>query len=248
MNSINNNELMSTIRVHSFESFGTVDGPGVRFIIFVQGCPLKCKFCHNRDTWETKNAGTEYTIKDLLEKVKRVLPYINSSKEGGVTISGGEPLLQAKNLIFLFKALKDMGIHTCLDTSGGLPITDDIKELLKYTDLVLLDIKHIDNQKAINLTGVSNKNELEFAKYLSNNNIAMWIRQVLIPGYTDNEKDLIKLKAFIDTLKTVKKIEILPYHDYGKFKWKELGEKYELENVPSPTDEEILKAKKILGI
>jgi len=242
------NDLDNKIKIHSFETFGTVDGPGVRFLIFVQGCPLKCKFCHNRDTWDYKNSGTEYTIQELLDKVKRVLPYIKSSHDGGVTVSGGEPLLQAKSLIYLFKALKEKGIHTCLDTSGGLPLTDDIKELLKYTDLVLLDIKHIDNQKAINLTSVSNKNELELAKYLSDNGIKMWIRQVLIPGYTDNPKDLKKLKDFIDSLKTVEKIEILPYHDFGKYKWKELGEKYELENVPSPTDEEIQKAKNILGI
>ena len=241
------NEFKNKIKVHSFETFGTVDGPGVRFVIFVQGCPLKCKFCHNRDTWEFKNSGTEYTISELIEKTKRVLPYIKTSN-GGVTVSGGEPLLQAKNLIILFKHLRKLGIHTCLDTSGGLPLTDDIKELLKYTDLVILDIKHIDIQKAINLTGVSNKNELELAKYLSDNGINMWIRQVLIPGYTDDPKDLKRLKEFIDTLKTVKKVELLPYHDLGKFKWKELGEKYELENVEPPTAEEIQKAKDILKI
>lgn len=239
--------LDTTLKVHSFESLGTVDGPGLRYIIFLQGCPLKCKFCHNRDTWEFKNAGTEYSISFLINKINRFTSYIKASN-GGVTISGGEPLLQAKNLTVLFKTLKKMGINTCLDTSGALPINDEIKELLNYTDLVLLDIKQIDDEKAKSLTGVSNKNELAFARYLSDNNIPMWIRQVLIPGYTDDENDLLKLKEFINTLSGVERIELLPYHDYGKFKWKELGEKYELDDVKAPTQEEIDRAKKILGI
>ena len=239
--------LDTTLKVHSFESLGTVDGPGLRYIIFLQGCPLKCKFCHNRDTWEFKNAGTEYSISFLINKINRFTSYIKASN-GGVTISGGEPLLQAKNLTVLFKTLKKMGIHTCLDTSGALPINDEIKELLNYTDLVLLDIKQIDDEKAKSLTGVSNKNELAFARYLSDNNIPMWIRQVLIPGYTDDENDLLKLKEFINTLSGVERIELLPYHDYGKFKWEELGEKYELDDVKAPTQEEIDRAKKILGI
>lgn len=239
--------LDTTLKVHSFESLGTVDGPGLRYIIFLQGCPLKCKFCHNRDTWEFNNAGTEYTISYLINKINRFTSYIKASN-GGVTISGGEPLLQAKNLIVLFQTLKKMGIHTCLDTSGALPINDEIKELLNYTDLVLLDIKHIDDEKAKALTGVSNKNELAFARYLSDNKIPMWIRQVLLPGYTDDESDLKRLKEFIDTLSGVERVEILPYHDYGKFKWEELGKKYELDDVKPPSQEEIDKAKQILGI
>ena len=239
--------LDTTLKVHSFESLGTVDGPGLRYIILLQGCPLKCKFCHNRDTWEFNNAGTEYTISYLINKINRFTSYIKASN-GGVTISGGEPLLQAKNLTVLFQTLKKMGIHTCLDTSGALPINDEIKELLNYTDLVLLDIKHIDDEKAKALTGVSNKNELAFARYLSDNKIPMWIRQVLLPGYTDDESDLKRLKEFIDTLSGVERVEILPYHDYGKFKWEELGEKYELDDVKPPSQEEIDKAKQILGI
>lgn len=239
--------LDTTLKVHSFESLGTVDGPGLRYIIFLQGCPLKCKFCHNRDTWEFNNAGTEYTISYLINKINRFTSYIKASN-GGVTISGGEPLLQAKNLTVLFQTLKKMGIHTCLDTSGALPINDEIKELLNYTDLVLLDIKHIDDEKAKALTGVSNKNELAFARYLSDNKIPMWIRQVLLPGYTDDESDLKRLKEFIDTLSGVERVEILPYHDYGKFKWEELGKKYELYDVKPPSQEEIDKAKQILGI
>lgn len=174
-------------------------------------------------------------------------PYIKSSN-GGITVSGGEPLLQAKFVKELFKTLKEHGFHTALDTAGSIPINDDIKELLKYTDLVLLDIKHIDDKKAIELTGLSNKNNLNFAKYLSENNKKMWIRQVLVPGITDDENDLKKLKEFISSLNGIEKVEILPYHNLGKYKWDELNVKYELENIKPPTTDEINKAKKILGI
>ncbi len=231
-------------RVHSFESFGTVDGPGIRYVTFMQGCPLKCKYCHNRDTWEV-NIGKQYTVDEVLDRVLRSKPFIESSK-GGFTASGGEPLLQSKFLIELFKKLKENNIHTALDTAGSLPINEEIKELLKYTDLVILDIKHIDEQKCIELTGTSNKNELEFAKYCSQNGIKLWIRQVLIPDYTDNESDLIKTAEFINNLETVEKIEILPYHDLGKTKWENMGLEYSLEGVVSPTNDEIEKAKKIL--
>lgn len=233
-------------RIHSVETFGTVDGPGIRFVVFMQGCSLKCKYCHNRDTWNI-NSGTETSVAELINQIKRYKSYIDSS-DGGVTISGGEPLLQLDFLIELFKKLKKLKFHTAIDTSGILPINPKLKELLSYTDLVLLDIKHIDNEKCIELTGHSNKNTLEFAKYLSDNNIPIWIRQVLVPGITDDEQDLIKLKQFIDTLYTVKKVEILPYHNMGKFKWEEFGEKYPLEDTPIPTQQQIENAKNILGI
>ncbi|MBR3152367.1 MAG: pyruvate formate lyase-activating protein [Clostridia bacterium] len=233
-------------RIHSVETFGTVDGPGIRYVIFMQGCPLHCKYCHNRDTWETK-AGLEVTTENLVKQILRYKTYIDNSG-GGVTASGGEALLQAKFLTELFKKLQKKGIHTALDTAGSLPINDDIKELLKYTDLVLLDIKHIDNEKCIELTGSSNKNELNFAKYLSENNIHMWIRQVLVPGITDDKEDLKTLKQFINTLNNVDKIELLPYHNLGKFKWTNLGLEYPLENTPPATDEDVKKAKKILEI
>ena len=232
-------------RIHSFETFGAVDGPGIRFIVFMQGCLLKCKYCQNRDTWDVKG-GEEYTTDQVVDKILRCKPYIEASN-GGVTVSGGEPLLQADFLIELFKQLKDKKIHTAIDTSGCINIDDRIKELLNYTDLVLLDIKHIDEKKCIRLTGRSNKNELEFAKFCSDNNISLWIRQVLVPGYTDNEDDLINTRRFIDTLKTVKKVEVLPYHDLGKFKWEELGEKYPLEKTKIPTGNEIKIAKEILN-
>lgn len=233
-------------KIHSIETFGTVDGPGIRFVIFMQGCTLKCKYCHNRDTWKS-NSGTPITVDELVKEILNYKSYMDNSG-GGVTVSGGEPLLQVEFVTELFKNLKDIGIHTALDTAGSIPISNNIKELLKYTDLVILDIKHIDEQKSINLTGFSNKNNLEFAKYLSNINLPVWIRQVLVPGYTDNKFDLQSLKSFIDTLNNVEKVEILPYHNLGKFKWEELGDTYELENVSPPSQEDIEKAKHILGI
>lgn len=233
-------------KIHSIETFGTVDGPGIRFVIFMQGCTLKCKYCHNRDTWEMNSKNT-MSIPELIKEIEKYRTYIDNSG-GGVTVSGGEPLVQAEFVTELFKELKNIGIHTALDTSGSLPITNQIKELLKYTDLVILDIKHIDKEKAINLTGFSNENNLNFARYLSNLKIPVWIRQVLVPGFTDDKFDLQKLKQFIDSLDNVEKVEILPYHNLGKFKWEESGDKYELENVIPPTQEEIERAEKILGI
>lgn len=233
-------------RVHSVETFGTVDGPGIRFILFLQGCPLRCKYCHNRDTW-TGAGGTERTVEDLLAEIKRYVPYFNTS-HGGVTVSGGEPLFQAAFVTELFKELHKIGIHTALDTAGSIPISDQIKELLEHTDLVILDIKHINDEKAKDLTGLSNKNTLNFAKYLNENNIPVWIRQVLVPGYTDDEEDLKELKKFIDSNSNVERVEILPYHKLGEFKWEKLGEEYPLKGVEAPTEEEIKKAKEILGL
>ena len=233
-------------RIHSFESFGTVDGPGIRFVIFMQGCPLKCKYCHNRDTWDF-NGSVQYAIEPVIEKIMRSKPYFDHSN-GGVTVSGGEPLAQSEFVLELFKELKKRGIHTALDTAGSYKITPEIEMLLSYTDLVILDIKHIVNKKCIELTGLSNENELNFAKYLSTHNIPMWIRQVLVPGITNNEADLITLRQFLDTLNNIQKIEVLPYHDLGKYKWEELGFEYPLKDVPLPTPENIDKAKKILRI
>ena len=235
-----------TGRIHSIETFGTVDGPGIRFVIFFQGCALRCKYCHNRDTWDT-TIGNSVKVSELIEKVKRYEQYIKISK-GGVTATGGEPLLQPKFLKSLFTELKKLGFHTALDTSGMFPLTDDIKEVLSVTDLVLLDIKHIDDEKCKDLVGFSNKLELEFARYLSENGKHMWIRQVLVPGYTDKEEDLIKLKEFLATLKTVDKVEILPYHDMGRFKWEQLGLEYPLDGVRVANNEDVERAKKLLGI
>ena len=238
-------DLKQYAKIHSFESFGTVDGPGIRYVIFLQGCHLKCKYCHNRDTWDM-NGGYYSSLDEIIKKIDNYKNYIMPN--GGVTVTGGEPLLQVHFLIELFKKLKDKNIHTCIDTSGMVDITEDIKELLSYTDLVLLDIKHIDPIKCKDLVGFSNEKELNFARYLSDNGIDMWIRQVLIPGYTDDENDLKKLKSFIDSLNTVKKVEVLPYHNMGEYKWKKLGLKYELANVETPTEDQLKKAKQILNI
>ena len=238
-------DVKNQIRIHSFESLGAVDGPGIRYVIFTQGCHLKCKYCQNRDTWDM-NSGTIYNIQDIVEKIERYVPYMQG--KGGITVSGGEPLLQPDALITLFKEMKKRNINTAIDTSGNMPITDKIKEIIDLTDLFLLDIKCINDEICKDLVGVSNKLELEFAKYLSENGKDMWIRQVLIPGYTDKEEDLIKLREFINSLKTVKKVEILPYHNLGKFKWDNMNVPYEFENVKVPTNEEVKKAKEILGI
>ena len=242
---INMENIEYYAKVHSIESFGTVDGPGIRFVLFLQGCSLKCKYCHNRDTWDI-HGGEFKSLDEIFEKIMRYKNYIYP--DGGVTVTGGEPLLQAEFLIELFKRLKKEGIHTCIDTSGMVVISDKIKELIELTDLFLLDIKHIDSEKAKELVGRPNEREIAFARYLSNNNKHMWIRQVLVPGYTDDEKDLLKLKEFISSLKTVDRVEILPYHNMGKYKWEELGYKYELENVRTATTEDVERAKKILEI
>ena len=238
-------DLKSYAKVHSIESFGTVDGPGIRFVLFLQGCHLQCKYCHNRDTWDV-NGGEFKSLDDIFDKIMRYKNYIYPN--GGVTMTGGEPLLQSKFIFELFKKLKKEGIHTCIDTSGSLPLTDDIKNVLSVTDLVLLDIKHIDDAKCKELVGVSNKLELNFAKYLSDNNIPIWIRQVLVPGYTDDENDLLKLRDFLNTLKTVENVEILPYHNMGEFKWKKLGFSYPLEGVRQADQADVDRAKKILGL
>lgn len=233
-------------KIHSFETFGAVDGPGIRFVIFMQGCSLQCKYCHNRDTWDI-HSGTSYTSNELLKKILRYKNYFLSSG-GGVTVSGGEPLLQYKFLIELFTLLKKENIHTAIDTSGNVDLTDNMKKLIDLTDLFLLDIKCINDEICKELTGVSNKKELAFAKFLSDINKPIWIRQVIVPTITDRTEDLQSLKEFINALKSVKKIELLPYHDMGKTKWINMGCKYELENIRNANNNDIQYAKKILGI
>lgn len=246
MDSINNNLNDITCPIHSFETFGAVDGPGIRFIIFTQGCNLKCKYCQNRDTW-CHQGGTMYSVQQVLDKIEKYKNYIIPSG-GGVTVSGGEPLLHLEFLTALFKELKNQGISTAIDTSGVFYLTPKIKEVIELTDLFLLDIKCINDDICKDLTGVSNKKELEFAEYLSKQGKHIWIRQVLVPGYTDKEEDLKKLKRFISSLKTVDKVEILPYHDMGKFKWENLGMKYPLEGIRTATNDDVERAKNILEI
>lgn len=231
--------------VHSFETFTTVDGPGIRFILFLSNCPLRCKYCHNPDTWACK--GKEYSVDEI---VNEILKYKNYYKNGGVTISGGEPLLQIDFVIDIFKKLKKYNMHTAIDTSGITFNENQIEkfdELNKYTDLYLLDIKEIDEKKHIELTGKSNKNILKFAQYLSKNNKKVWIRHVIVPTINLDKEDLIKTKEFIDTLNNVERVDVLPYHTLGVHKYKDLGLKYPLEGVRTPTSEEIKFAKEILG-
>ncbi|MCF7930886.1 MAG: pyruvate formate lyase-activating protein [Acholeplasmataceae bacterium] len=237
------NELYAN--VHSIETLGAFDGPGIRYVLFLQGCPFQCKYCHNRDTWSTKQ-NQLMTTSQILEDYQK---YSHFYKKGGLTVSGGEPLLQLPFLIELFKAAKQNGIHTCLDTSAASfnsKKQDNFKELMVYTDLVLLDIKHIDNQKHINLTGAPNTQVLEFARYLDELGVKVAIRHVLVPTFTDDTNDLVKLRSFLDTLTNVVSIEILPYHTKGISKWKELGFEYTLLGIKEPDADSIEKAELIL--
>ncbi len=238
-----------TGRIHSFESFGTVDGPGIRYVVFLQGCPLRCKYCHNPDTWAA--GGQEYTVEQIVSQALRYRNYFG--EKGGVTVTGGEPLLQIDFIVELFTALKAKGVHTCVDTSGITFQADSPKsvekheKLLKVADLFLLDIKHIDEEKCKLLTGQSNKNTLAFAKFLSAHNKPMWIRQVLVPDWTDEEEDLLKTRAFIDCLQSVERVEVLPYHTMGAVKYEKLGLAYPFENVQAPSKEKVANAKRILS-
>lgn len=235
--------------IHSIETFGTVDGPGIRYIVFTQGCLLRCQYCHNADTWEI-GKGKQMSVSEIIEDVKKYLPFIEASG-GGITVSGGEPLLQMPFLTALFKEAKKLGIHTTIDSSGGCYSTShlfqtQLKELLQYTDLILLDVKHIDRKKHLRLTGRPNDHILEFAQLLSNKNIPVWIRHVLVPGVTDDETDLKNLAKFIATLKNVERIEVLPYHKLGIYKWETLGLEYQLNDVKPPSEADVLQAKELL--
>lgn len=236
--------------VHSLESFGLVDGPGVRYVVFLQGCKMRCKFCHNPETWSAEG-GEEYTAEELFKKVYRYKNYWKQN--GGITVSGGEPLLQIDFVTEFFRLAKQKGINTVLDTAGQ-PFSENaewlekFKVLMDYTDLVMLDLKEMDGNLHHDLTGFGNENVLKMAQWLSDNNKPMWIRHVLVPGVTDDESGLRDMKRFIDTLNGVERVEILPYHTLGMFKWEKLGIPYPLDGVRTPTDEEVKKAEQILGI
>lgn len=215
-------------RIHSYESFGTVDGPGVRFIVFLQGCPLRCKYCHNPDTWALNKCKIEKKPIEVFNMLKKYKNYFG--KKGGITITGGEPLLQSDFVIELLQLCKNDGIHTAIDTSGYI-LNDKVKEILKYTDLVLLDIKILDEEAHKELTGGSLEPVLEFAKYLESINKPVWIRHVIVPEITDNDQLLAKLAEYISKMKNVEKVELLPYHKLGEFKYREMGIKYPLEEI-----------------
>ena len=236
--------MIQHANIHSIETCGTVDGPGVRFVIFFQGCPMRCLYCHNPDTWGT-DENQKLTVSDLLNKYDGVKEFC----KGGITATGGEPLLQIDFLIELFKEAKLKNIHTALDTSGVTFTTDNtlkFDELIKYTNLVMLDIKHIDEAEHKKLTGHTNKNILAFAKYLSDNNIPMWIRHVVVPEITFKEEYLKELGQFIGTLKTLQALDILPYHNMAEKKYDELKINYPLKNISPLTKEEAILARNII--
>lgn len=222
-------------RIHSIETMGTVDGPGVRLVIFFQGCPLRCRYCHNPDTWDPSE-GTQMSVDEILEHYEKNKSFY---KTGGITITGGEPLLQTDFLIELFKKAKEENIHTCIDTSGityneeNTSYMKKLKELMKYTDLIMLDIKHIDSLKHEQLTGHRNEGIIGFAKYLRDINKPVWIRHVVVPGITDDENDLRNLGRFIGSLSNVKSVDVLSYHTMGVHKYESLGIEYTLKGVPA---------------
>lgn len=231
--------------VHSTESFGTVDGPGIRFVIFLQGCPMRCQYCHNPDTWKPCT-GEKRTVESLLEEYDGLKEFL---KSGGITVTGGEPLMQMEFVTELFREAKKRGIHTCVDTSGIFyreSNRNEYDELMKYTDLVMLDIKHIDDEEHKKLTAQSNKHILEFAEYLRDIGKDVWIRHVVVPGITLKEKPLYDLGYFLGGLTNLKALDVLPYHTMGIVKYEQLGMEYPLEGVEPATKEQAVWAKNII--
>ncbi|MCR5742779.1 MAG: pyruvate formate lyase-activating protein [Lachnospiraceae bacterium] len=234
--------------IHSTETLGTVDGPGRRYVVFFQGCPMRCLYCHNPDTWAIggPNSGRQMTAEELLAEY-------DSGKEfytnGGITCTGGEPMFQIDFLTELFMKARAKGIHTCLDTSGitfnraNTAYLKKVDELLKYTSLVMLDIKEIDNDMHIKLTGHPNTNILDFARYLSEKEVPVWIRHVIVQGYTQDKEEQARLGEFLATLHNVKALDCLPYHTMGKNKYDNMGIKYPLEGLPALTDNDAIEAR-----
>ena len=231
------------LRVHSYESMGTHDGPGLRLVVFVQGCRFNCLYCANPDTISTMG-GKETSIEEIVNMAKSQKAFFGT--KGGVTVSGGEPTLQAAELAKLFKALKEEGINTCLDTNGN-NMNDEVRELLEYTDTVLLDIKHMDPAQHKYITGRSNENTFKFANYLKEHNIKTWLRYVLVPGLSDQEESLQSLGEYFKDYENIERLEILPYHTLGKHKYEVMNRKYMLEDVSSNTEEQLEKAFNILN-
>ena len=233
-------------RIHSLESFGTVDGPGIRYVVFFQGCPMRCLYCHNPDSQKVKG-GMEISADEILKKAYGVREFL---RNGGITATGGEPLMQIDFLIELFKKAKTKyNFHTCLDTSGICFTADNPKkylELIKYTDLVMLDIKHIDPDEHYKLTKQKIEPVLAFATFLSDHDIPIWIRHVLVPGITQNDEFLYRTGRFIGTLKSLKAVDVLPYHDMGKVKYENLGLEYPLADTPIPTKDDVIHAKEVI--
>lgn len=231
--------------IHSIESCGTVDGPGIRFVVFVQGCPMRCLYCHNPDTWDFKK-DNPMTADEILEQYDNCKEFF---RNGGLTVTGGEPMAQIDFLTELFRKAKAKGIHTCVDTSGVTFNKDDtskVDELMKYTDLIMLDIKHIDDEEHKKLTGRSNKNILDFARYLHDNKKELWIRHVVVPGITDKREYLLRLGEFLADLNNITALDVLPYHDMGKVKYENLGIDYPLKDVEPLSKEKAVEARDII--
>ena len=232
-------------KIHSIESFGTVDGPGVRYVVFLKGCPMRCLYCHNPDTWEI-SGGREMSAEEIIAEYESVREF---HKSGGITVTGGEPLVQQEFVTELFTLAHEHDIHTCLDTSGvtfSRERLDDFTRLMSVTDLVMLDIKHIDDEEHIKLTGHSNKNILDFALWLGEIKKPVWIRHVVVPNITDNEVYLDRLGRFIAGIPSLKALDVLPYHDMGKEKYKALGIDYKLADVPPMPKDDAVKARDII--
>jgi len=233
-------------RIHSIETFGTLDGPGIRFVLFMQGCAMQCQYCHNPDSWDT-SAGREVEVEDILQEIEPYLHYYRSSG-GGITVTGGEPTLQAAFVGRLFKEIKKRwGLHTTLDTSGFCE-PSHLKGLMENTDLVLLDLKQINPEKHLRLTSQSNERILSFAASLSRINKPVWIRHVLVPGLTDDYADLFELGRFIGGISNVEKIEILPYHRMGVYKWQQMNKAYPLDGVETPSEHAVERAREIIAL
>lgn len=232
-------------RVHSIETFGTLDGPGIRYVIFLQGCPMRCLYCHNPDTWNT-DSGTLMRVDELIAEYEKNREFYS---RGGITVTGGEPLMQTPFVTELFKKAHERGIHTCIDTSGitysesNEKYKAQLDELIKYTSLVMLDIKHINSERHIALTSKPNEGILDFARYLDKKGVPIWIRHVVVPGYTDTEEDLFELGKFIGSLKNLRALDVLPYHTMGKHKYDELGIAYPLGDMPSLSHRAASEAK-----
>lgn len=235
-------------RIHSLETFGTVDGPGLRFVVFTQGCPMRCAYCHNPDTWAPE-AGTLMDTSYIIKQYERNRYFY---KDGGITVTGGEPLLQIDFVTELFQLAWEKDIHTCLDTSGitfnpnSAQFLEKLDKLLEVTDLVMLDIKHIDSVKHKELTEQPNERILEFATYLDKKNIHMWIRHVVVPGITDDDKYLFDLGYFIGQFTNLKALDVLPYHTMGTSKYEQLGLKYKLEGVPAMNKDKTVEKKQVI--
>lgn len=231
--------------IHSYESFGAVDGPGVRFVVFLKGCLLRCLYCHNPDTWH-KNGAKEFTVTTPEELVNRIVKYKNFIMDSGVTLSGGEPLLQAEFCLEVIKLLHENKLHTAIDTSGAVEL-EKTADCIRESDMLLLDIKDIDAEDCLKLTGKDNKNTLRTLDFCESIGKPVWIRHVLVPGYTLKEDKLKRTAEYLKKFSCIERVELLPYHTMGKYKWEQLNEPYKLEGVEPPSQAEIEMANKIFS-